>query len=112
VRTPGYLIDGEYFSATDLATKQPATAEALKRYEKTLDDLARSIDDPLNPAANSTLFALDQINVSTWLDKLQPAGHRASVGQPADPHPLRRTVAPVAAVFRPAEPCVPQCQRP
>jgi len=71
VRTPGYLIDGEYFNATDLATKQPATAEALKRYEKTLDDLARSIDDPLNPQANSTLFALDQINVSTWLDKLQ-----------------------------------------
>ena len=33
VRTPGYLIDGEYFSASDLATKQPATADALKRYE-------------------------------------------------------------------------------
>ena len=29
VRTPGYLIDGEYFSAADLATKQPATADAL-----------------------------------------------------------------------------------
>lgn len=58
MRTPGYLIDGEYFSASDLATKQPATAEALKRYEKTLDDLARSIDDPLNPQATSTLFAL------------------------------------------------------
>ncbi len=71
VRSPGYLIDGEYFSAADLATKQPATAEALKRYEKTLDDLAASIDDPLNPAATSTLFALDQINVSNWLDKLQ-----------------------------------------
>lgn len=71
VRTPGYLIDGEYFSAADLAAKQPATAEALKRYEKTLDDLAASIDDPLNPAATSTLFALDQINVSNWLDKLQ-----------------------------------------
>ncbi|MEN8641307.1 flavin monoamine oxidase family protein [Pseudomonas sichuanensis] len=82
VRTPGYLIDGEYFSATDLATKQPATAEALKRYEKTLDDLARSIEDPLNPAANSTLFALDQINVSTWLDKLQlPATARQLVNQ-------------------------------
>ncbi|MCE1115456.1 MULTISPECIES: flavin monoamine oxidase family protein [Pseudomonas] len=82
VRTPGYLIDGEYFSATDLATKQPATAEALKRYEKTLDDLARSIDDPLNPAANSTLFALDQINVATWLDKLQlPATARQLVNQ-------------------------------
>lgn len=82
VRTPGYLIDGEYFSATDLATKQPATAEALKRYEKTLDDLARSIDDPLNPQATSTLFALDQINVSSWLDKLQlPATARQLVNQ-------------------------------
>ncbi|EKT4563076.1 flavin monoamine oxidase family protein [Pseudomonas putida] len=82
VRTPGYLIDGEYFSATDLATKQPATAEALKRYEKTLDDLARSIDDPLNPQATSTLFALDQINVSTWLDKLQlPATARQLINQ-------------------------------
>ncbi|WP_139673994.1 flavin monoamine oxidase family protein [Pseudomonas sp. F16(2018)] len=82
VRNPGYLIDGEYFSATDLATKQPATAEALKRFEKTLDDLARSIEDPLNPAANSTLFALDQMNVSTWLDKLQlPATARQLVNQ-------------------------------
>lgn len=82
VRTPGYLIDGEYFSATDLATKQPATAEALKRYEKTLDDLARSIDDPLNPQATSTLFALDQINVSSWLDKLQlPATARQLINQ-------------------------------
>lgn len=82
VRNPGYLIDGEYFSATDLAAKQPATAEALKRYEKTLDDLARSIEDPLNPAANSTLFALDQMNVSTWLDKLQlPATARQLVNQ-------------------------------
>jgi len=82
VRTPGYLIDGEYFSAADLTTKQPATAEALKRYEKTLDDLARSIDDPLNPQANSTLFALDQINVATWLDKLQlPATARQLINQ-------------------------------
>lgn len=82
VRTPGYLIDGEYFSAADLASKQPATAEALKRYEKTLDDLARSIDDPLNPQATSTLFALDQINVSTWLDKLQlPATARQLINQ-------------------------------
>ncbi|MDF9775643.1 flavin monoamine oxidase family protein [Pseudomonas baetica] len=69
VRTPGYLIDGVYYSAADLATKEPATAEALKRYEKTLDDLARSIDDPQNPAANNTLHALDQVNVSSWLDK-------------------------------------------
>nr|WP_248917729.1 flavin monoamine oxidase family protein [Pseudomonas entomophila] len=82
VRTPGYLIDGEYFSAVDLTAKQPATAEALKRYEKTLDDLARSIDDPLNPAGNSTLFALDQMNVSSWLDKLQlPATARQLVNQ-------------------------------
>ncbi len=82
VRTPGYLIDGEYFSSSDLATKQPATAEALKRYEKTLDDLARSIDDPQNPAANSTLFALDQLNVSSWLDKLQlPTTARQLVNQ-------------------------------
>jgi len=70
VRTPGYLIEGEYFSAADLATKQPATAEAMKRYEAALDDIARSITDPENPAANSTLFALDQINVSNWLDRL------------------------------------------
>ncbi|BBR52131.1 flavin monoamine oxidase family protein [Pseudomonas putida] len=82
VRTPGYLIDGEYFSASDLATKQPATADALKRYEKTLDDLVRSIEDPLNPAATSTLFALDQMNVSTWLDKLQlPATARQLINQ-------------------------------
>lgn len=82
VRSAGYLIDGEYFTAADLATKQPATAEALKRYQKTLDDLARSIKDPLNPAANSTLFALDQINVSSWLDKLQlPATARQLVNQ-------------------------------
>ncbi|MFD2643881.1 flavin monoamine oxidase family protein [Pseudomonas japonica] len=82
VRTPGYLIDGEYFSAADLTTKQPATAEALKRYEKTLDDLAASISDPENPAANSTLFALDQMNVSAWLDKLQlPTTARQLVNQ-------------------------------
>ncbi|MHC8323495.1 flavin monoamine oxidase family protein [Pseudomonas sp. GB2N2] len=70
VRTPSYLIDGVYYTAADLATKEPATADALKRYEKTLDDLARSIEDPQNPAANSTLHALDQINVSNWLDRL------------------------------------------
>ncbi|TDV60516.1 FAD-dependent oxidoreductase [Pseudomonas sp. LP_7_YM] len=70
VRTPGYLIEGEYFSAADLATRQPATAEAIKRYEAAIDDIARSITDPENPAANSTLFALDQINVANWLDRL------------------------------------------
>ena len=38
--------------------------------------------DPLNPQANSTLFALDQINVSTWLDKLQlPTTARQLVNQ-------------------------------
>ncbi|MDO7910617.1 FAD-dependent oxidoreductase [Pseudomonas sp. 22-AL-CL-001] len=82
VRTPGYLIDGEYVSSADLAVKQPATAEAIKRYEKTLDDLARSIDDPLDPKATSTLFALDQITVSSWLDKLQlPATARQLINQ-------------------------------
>ncbi|WP_313741019.1 FAD-dependent oxidoreductase [Pseudomonas sp.] len=82
VRTPGYLIDGDYFTEADLALKQPATAEALKRYEKTVDDLARSIDDPLNPAANSTLFALDQINVANWLDRLQlPTTARQLINQ-------------------------------
>ncbi|NBA96641.1 flavin monoamine oxidase family protein [Pseudomonas sp. R5(2019)] len=82
VRTHSYLIDGEHFTVADLATKQPTTAEAIKRYEKTLDDLARSIEDPLNPQANSTLFALDQINVSTWLDKLQlPTTARQLINQ-------------------------------
>ncbi|WP_085716406.1 flavin monoamine oxidase family protein [Pseudomonas sp. B28(2017)] len=82
VRTPGYLIDGEYFSAADLATKQPATAEVLKRFDKTVDDLARSIDDPQNPAANNTLQALDQINVSSWLDKQNlPATARQLINQ-------------------------------
>ncbi|WP_434606494.1 flavin monoamine oxidase family protein [Pseudomonas sp. R1-7] len=82
VRTPSYLIDGTYFTAADLATKQPATAEALKRYETTVDELARSIDDPLNPAATNTLHALDQITVSNWLDRLQlPATARQLVNQ-------------------------------
>ncbi|WP_166221463.1 flavin monoamine oxidase family protein [Pseudomonas atagonensis] len=87
VRTPGYLIDGEYFSAADLATKQPATADALKRYQKTLDDLARSIDDPQNPAATATLHALDQINVSSWLDKQNlPATARQLINQDIRTH--------------------------
>ncbi|MFY0728269.1 flavin monoamine oxidase family protein [Pseudomonas sp. NFX15] len=87
VRTPGYLIDGEYFSAADLATKQPATAEALKRFDKTVDDLARSIDDPENPAANNTLHALDQINVSSWLDKQNlPATARQLINQEIRTH--------------------------
>ncbi|WP_460089151.1 flavin monoamine oxidase family protein [Pseudomonas sp. S2_E02] len=87
VRTPGYLIDGEYFSAADLATKQPATADALKRYQKALDDLARSIDDPQNPAATSTLHALDQITVSSWLDKQNlPATARQLINQDIRTH--------------------------
>ncbi|WP_230167542.1 flavin monoamine oxidase family protein, partial [Pseudomonas mediterranea] len=82
VRTPSYLIDGTYFTAADLATKQPATAEAIKRYETTLDELARSIEDPLNPTATSTLHALDQMTVSAWLDRLQlPATARQLVNQ-------------------------------
>ncbi|MBJ7372498.1 MAG: flavin monoamine oxidase family protein [Pseudomonas sp.] len=87
VRTPGYLIDGDYFSAADLATKQPATADALKRYQKTLDDLARSIDDPQNPAATATLHALDQITVSSWLDKQNlPATARQLINQDIRTH--------------------------
>lgn len=70
VRTPSYLIDGAYFTQAELALKQPATAEAIKRYTETLDNLARSVENPENPAANSTLFALDQINVANWLDRL------------------------------------------
>jgi monoamine oxidase len=70
VRTPGYLIDGIYYSAADLQQKMPAVAADLKRYEKSLDELAASIDDPLNPLANKTLFALDQLNAARWLDKL------------------------------------------
>lgn len=87
VRTPSYLIDGDYFSAADLATKQPATADALKRYQKTLDDLARSIDDPQNPAATPTLHALDQITVSSWLDKQNlPATARQLINQDIRTH--------------------------
>ena len=82
VRTPSYLIDGEYFSAADLTTKQPTTADAIKRYEKTLDDLARSIDDPLNPLATNTLQSLDSITVSNWLDKQNlPATARQLINQ-------------------------------
>ncbi|HWH86731.1 MAG TPA: flavin monoamine oxidase family protein [Pseudomonas sp.] len=87
VRTPSYLIDGDYFSAADLATRQPATADALKRYQKTLDDLARSIDDPQNPAATATLHALDQITVSSWLDKQNlPATARQLINQDIRTH--------------------------
>lgn len=82
VRTPSYLIDGHYYSGADLKDKQPATAEALARFERSLEELAASIDDPLNPAANDTLFALDQISVAKWLDKLQlPETARLLVNQ-------------------------------
>ncbi|MCF5711287.1 flavin monoamine oxidase family protein [Pseudomonas tremae] len=82
VRTPSYLIDGVYFTQADLAVKQPATAEAIKRYNDTLDNLARSVDDPENPASNSTLYALDQINVANWLDRLSlPATARQLINQ-------------------------------
>lgn len=82
VRTPSYLIDGVHFTQADLAVKQPATAEAIKRYEETLDNLARSIEDPENPGSNSTLFALDQINVANWLDRLNlPATARQLINQ-------------------------------
>lgn len=70
VRNPSYLINGDYFTAADLTSKQPETAEGLKRFDKSLDDLAASISDPMNPAANNTLFALDQMTVAKWLDKL------------------------------------------
>lgn len=82
VRSAGYLIDGEYFSPADLASKQPVTAAGLQQYRKALGDLANSVDDPENPAANNTLFALDQTSVSSWLDKLQlPATTRQLVNQ-------------------------------
>ncbi|MGA4816110.1 FAD-dependent oxidoreductase [Pseudomonas aeruginosa] len=70
VRTPSYLIDGLYYSSSDLALKQPNVAADLKRFESTLDDLSASISDPLNPASSNTLFALDQMNAARWLDEL------------------------------------------
>ena len=70
VRTPSYLIDGVYYSSADLKQKMPAVAADLERFEKSLNDLSASIDDPLGPLANKTLFALDQLNVARWLDKL------------------------------------------
>ncbi|WP_312378503.1 flavin monoamine oxidase family protein, partial [Pseudomonas oryzihabitans] len=69
VRTPGYLIEGQYYSQDDLAQKMPTVADALKRVDKSLDDLAAAISDPLQPTATPTLHALDQINAATWLDK-------------------------------------------
>lgn len=70
VRTPSYLIDGVYYSSSDLKQKMPAVAADLERFEKSLDELAASVEDPLNPLATKTLFALDQMNAARWLDKL------------------------------------------
>ncbi|MCP8462950.1 flavin monoamine oxidase family protein [Pseudomonas sp. ZM23] len=70
VRTPSYLIDGVYYSSSDLKQKMPAVAADLERFEKSLNELSASIDDPLNPLANKTLFALDQLTAARWLDKL------------------------------------------
>ncbi|MCY1266123.1 L-amino acid dehydrogenase [compost metagenome] len=70
VRNPGYLIDGLYYSTGDLQKKLPTVAADLKRAEQKLDELSASIDDPLNPLATRTLFALDQMNAARWLDQL------------------------------------------
>ncbi|WP_207887052.1 flavin monoamine oxidase family protein [Pseudomonas sp. 30_B] len=70
VRTPSYLIDGVYYSSADLKEKMPAVAADLERFEKSLDDLSASIDDPLNPLATKTTQALDALTVARWLDKL------------------------------------------
>ncbi|WP_044871090.1 flavin monoamine oxidase family protein [Pseudomonas sp. LFM046] len=70
VRNPGYLVGGRYFSEADLLKEAPSTVEGLKRFDKSLDDLAASIDDPLKPLANNTLQTLDSISVARWLDKL------------------------------------------
>ncbi|GAB3471637.1 flavin monoamine oxidase family protein [Azotobacter salinestris] len=82
VRGTGYLIDGTYFSAAELAKQQPATAEGLKRYEQAIDALAASIKDPLDPASDRKLFALDQGNAARWLDELKlPITARQLVNQ-------------------------------
>jgi monoamine oxidase len=70
VRRPGYLVGGRYFSEADLLKEAPSTVEGLKRFDKSLDDLAASIDDPLKPLANHTLQTLDAISVARWLEKL------------------------------------------
>ncbi|WP_375740933.1 flavin monoamine oxidase family protein [Pseudomonas boanensis] len=70
VRTPGYLVGGRYFTEADLLKEAPSTVEGLKRFDKSLDELAASIDDPLKPTVNHTLQTLDSISVARWLDKL------------------------------------------
>lgn len=82
VRTPGYLIAGRYFNEADLLKEAPSTVEGLKRFDKSLDDLAASIEDPLQPLVNHTLQTLDSISVARWLDKLAlPPTSRALVDQ-------------------------------
>ncbi|QEY60817.1 flavin monoamine oxidase family protein [Metapseudomonas lalkuanensis] len=73
VRNPGYLVNGRYFSEADLLKEAPSTVEGLKRFDKSLDDLAASIDDPMKPLANHTLQTLDSISVARWLEKLNLA---------------------------------------
>ncbi|MDA8484958.1 flavin monoamine oxidase family protein [Pseudomonas resinovorans] len=70
VRNPGYLVNGRYFSEADLLKEAPSTVEGVKRFDKSLDDLAASIDDPMKPLANHTLQTLDSISVARWLEKL------------------------------------------
>lgn len=82
VRTPGYLIDGHYQSADDLAKSSPATAQAIARFDKSLDELAAAIDDPLQPLASHTLKSLDAMTAARWLDRLElPPTARALVDQ-------------------------------
>ncbi len=82
VRVPGYLIDGHYQSAEELAKSSPTTAEGLARFDKSLDELAASIEDPLQPLASHTLKSLDALTVARWLDKLAlPPTARALVEQ-------------------------------
>ncbi|MNQ67027.1 Flavin-dependent L-tryptophan oxidase RebO precursor [compost metagenome] len=82
VRQPGYLVGGRYYSEADLLKEAPSTVEGLKRFDKSLDDLAASIDDPLKPLANHTLQTLDSISVARWLEKLSlPPTAKALVDQ-------------------------------
>ncbi|MBB2493914.1 flavin monoamine oxidase family protein [Pseudomonas sp. UL070] len=82
VRTPGYLIDGRYQSQAELGKSSPSTAEALARFDKSLDDLAASVEDPLNPLTSHTLKSLDAMTAARWLDKLAlPPTARALVDQ-------------------------------
>ncbi|WP_263143186.1 flavin monoamine oxidase family protein [Pseudomonas sp. RIT-PI-AD] len=82
VRSTGYLIAGRYFSEEDLLKASPDVAEGLKRFDKSLDELAASVSDPLKPLASSTLRTLDSISVKRWLDKLAlPPVARALVDQ-------------------------------